>query len=66
MQNIGLIGLGAASNRQLQAIAAVASARLVAAADIDAEKLARIQQQYGCRSYAITASWWQTKRWTSW
>ena len=51
MQNIGLIGLGAASNRQLQAIAAVASARLVAAADIDAEKLARIQQQYGCRGY---------------
>ena len=66
MQNIGIIGLGAASNRQLQAIAAVASARLVAAADIDAEKLARDSSNTAVGAMPITASWWQTKRWTSW
>ncbi len=52
MQNIGIIGLGGVSSRHLEAIEKVESARLVASSDIDGEKLARAQEQYGCRGYA--------------
>ena len=52
MQNIGIIGLGSVSPRHLDAVEHVATARLVAVADINEDVLARVQNKYGCKAYS--------------
>ena len=52
MQNIGVIGLGSVSGRHLDAVEHVATARLVAVADIKGDVLDRVQNRYGCKAYS--------------
>ena len=52
MQNIGIIGLGSVSSRHLSTVSHIATARLVAVADINEDVLARVQDKYGCRAYS--------------
>jgi len=52
MQNVGIIGLGSVSPRHLDAVKHVATARLVAVADIKEDVLARVRNKYGCKAYS--------------
>jgi predicted dehydrogenase len=52
MQNVGIIGLGGVSPAHLRAVENVATAQLVAVADINRDVLAKVQNEYRCRAYS--------------
>ena len=49
MHGVGIIGAGSVSTGHLRAVAALESTHLRAVADTDAERLARVCAEHGCR-----------------